>query len=235
MAQLHAGLEALRTLPDGEERQRRELELQVALGAALFAAKGQAAGEIFRGWALARGGDVAAGTRHFQAGIAAHQATEATLLSPHYLALLAEVQLAAGRVDEAGATLASALAGRALTGECWFNAELLRRQGELLAGCDPVQAEDCLQRARFWPAASRHVSGNCGRPPRWRGSGPVAVDAAGAATSWSRSSDHLPGSRNRRTFGRHGRCSTSWHEAPHADPGGMPPVGMASPRLGSRP
>ncbi len=106
-----------------------------------------AMGEIFRGWALARGGDVAAGTRHIQAGIAAHQATEATLLSPHYLALLAEVQFAAGRADEASATLASALAGCARTGECWFDAELLRRQGELLAMTDPPQAEDHLRRA----------------------------------------------------------------------------------------
>jgi predicted ATPase len=136
-----------------------------------------AMGEIFRGWALARGGDVAAGTRHIQAGIAAHQATEATLLSPHYLALLAEVQLAAGRADEASTTLASALSGSARTGECWFDAELLRRQGELLAGSDPIRAEDCLrralllagsQRARLWElraatSLARFLAGRDGR------------------------------------------------------------------------
>ena len=54
VAQLTRGLEALAGLPDGPERQRRELGLQLALGQALIAAKGFAAPETGRAYARAR-------------------------------------------------------------------------------------------------------------------------------------------------------------------------------------
>jgi predicted ATPase len=53
VAQLMRGLEVLRSLPEGPERNRRELDLQVALGRALTATKGWAAPEV--GSAYARG------------------------------------------------------------------------------------------------------------------------------------------------------------------------------------
>lgn len=54
LAQLTAGLEALASLPDGLERRRRELDLRIALGSALCAAKGQGSPETARAYARAR-------------------------------------------------------------------------------------------------------------------------------------------------------------------------------------
>jgi class 3 adenylate cyclase len=53
-AQFHKGLDQLALLPDNRERQRQELELRSALGAALYAVKGQAAPETGHAYARAR-------------------------------------------------------------------------------------------------------------------------------------------------------------------------------------
>jgi predicted ATPase len=54
VALLNKGLEALQGLPEGEERDHQELELQVTLGVALLAARGQPAVETGRAYARAR-------------------------------------------------------------------------------------------------------------------------------------------------------------------------------------
>jgi predicted ATPase/class 3 adenylate cyclase/DNA-binding winged helix-turn-helix (wHTH) protein len=54
VAQLTMGEKILQSLPDGAERQRTELDLQIALGTALGAAKGLAAPETARAYARAR-------------------------------------------------------------------------------------------------------------------------------------------------------------------------------------
>jgi predicted ATPase/class 3 adenylate cyclase/DNA-binding winged helix-turn-helix (wHTH) protein len=54
VAQLTMGQEILQSLPDGAERQRRELDLQIALGTALAAAQGLAAPGTARAYARAR-------------------------------------------------------------------------------------------------------------------------------------------------------------------------------------
>lgn len=54
VAQLRKGLAALEKLPDGAERQRRELGLQMTLGGAVIAAKGYAAAETGAAFARAR-------------------------------------------------------------------------------------------------------------------------------------------------------------------------------------
>ena len=54
VAQLTKGLELLESLPGGPERQRSELDLQLALGQASIAAKGFAAPETGRAYARAR-------------------------------------------------------------------------------------------------------------------------------------------------------------------------------------
>ncbi len=52
--QLSQGIELLNSMPDSPERRRRELDLQIALGAALIAAKGYAADETGCAFARAR-------------------------------------------------------------------------------------------------------------------------------------------------------------------------------------
>ena len=53
LAQLTMGLEVLQSLPDDDERRRKELELQIASGAALCAVKGQGAPETAQAYARA--------------------------------------------------------------------------------------------------------------------------------------------------------------------------------------
>ena len=54
IVQLTAGMELLAGLPDGQERRRQELDLQVSLAGALVAAKGYAAPEVGLAWTQAR-------------------------------------------------------------------------------------------------------------------------------------------------------------------------------------
>jgi predicted ATPase len=54
VSHLQKGLDLVRELPDGPERDRRELELQVSLGPALLAAKGYAATETEQAYSRAR-------------------------------------------------------------------------------------------------------------------------------------------------------------------------------------
>jgi hypothetical protein len=54
MAQLRKGLDLLSGVPDGTARQEQELDLQIALGHALMAAKGLAAPEVGEAFAHAR-------------------------------------------------------------------------------------------------------------------------------------------------------------------------------------
>ena len=54
MAHLRKGLEALATLPDTPERTQQELDLQITLGSALMASKGQGALEVGQAYARAR-------------------------------------------------------------------------------------------------------------------------------------------------------------------------------------
>jgi len=54
VAQLNAGIEVIGAIPSETARNREELNLQIALGAALFSAKGQAAAETTRAYDRAR-------------------------------------------------------------------------------------------------------------------------------------------------------------------------------------
>jgi predicted ATPase len=54
VAQLRKGLDLLSSMPDGTGRQEQELDLQIALGQALMAAKGHAAPEPGEAFARAR-------------------------------------------------------------------------------------------------------------------------------------------------------------------------------------
>jgi predicted ATPase len=107
-----------------------------------------AAGRVLQGWALTEeetGREE--GIAHIRHALADYQATGGALYRPYFLALLAEVCAKAGQVEEASSLLADALAGAERVGERWYQAELHRREGELLARSDADRAEVCFRRA----------------------------------------------------------------------------------------
>jgi len=72
------------------------------------------------------------------------------LEQPYYLALLAEAFGKAGRIDEGLAELTEALGRAHQTGECYYEAELLRIKGELLLSQTTPgveEAERCFREA----------------------------------------------------------------------------------------
>lgn len=91
-----------------------------------------AMGKVLRGWALAEQGTREAGIDLMSAGMVAFRATGCEHTQPYYLALLAEQYGKLGNVERGLTMLAEALAIAERTGECWYEAELYRRRGELL-------------------------------------------------------------------------------------------------------
>ncbi len=87
---------------------------------------------IWRGWAVATLGEVAAGLEAIHEGLAAARATGMEIFRPQILAMLAEIRALAGQVEEALADTAEGLALAHARGECGFTAELYRLRGELL-------------------------------------------------------------------------------------------------------
>jgi len=108
---------------------------------------------IWRGWAVAALGEIAAGLGAIHEGLAAARATGMEIFRPQILAMLAEIRGAAGQVEEALAATAEGLALAHARGECGFAAELYRLRGELLmaqAGRDPArraEAVGCFEQA----------------------------------------------------------------------------------------
>jgi predicted ATPase len=103
---------------------------------------------IIRGAALASGGEHAQGLEEITRGLEAHTAMEAVAYQSFGLALRADAFLAAGRCDDALATLDRALATSERTGERFYLTELLRLKGEALASRgDGSAAEPWLRQA----------------------------------------------------------------------------------------
>jgi predicted ATPase len=108
---------------------------------------------IWRGWALAAQGEVAAGQGAMHQGLAAGRAAGMEILRPQVLAMLAEIHGASGQVEEGLAATAEGLALTRVRGECGFESELYRLRGELLmaaTGTDPArraEAEGCFGQA----------------------------------------------------------------------------------------
>ena len=92
----------------------------------------RALGIIYGGWVKAQNGDVAEGASLLRSGLAAYRATGAELLMPHHIALLAGACEIAGQIPEALTLLDEALQIAGKTRECWLEAELNRRTGQLL-------------------------------------------------------------------------------------------------------
>jgi predicted ATPase len=114
IAELTKGLELLRGLPEGEERDRQELELQVAIGVASLAARGQPAPETVRAYSRARQLSERLGeTRQLLrvlSGLASHHGARAEIPAAQEAAA-AMLQLARGRHDVAAQTVAHRTAG----------------------------------------------------------------------------------------------------------------------------
>jgi predicted ATPase len=103
---------------------------------------------IFRGWARAEQGEVAAGLAEMRAGIRAFRANGNVYIVPFFLGLLAQQYARLGRLERALSVVSEALDGVERTGERWYEAELHRSRGlTLLARRADVGAEAAFQRA----------------------------------------------------------------------------------------
>jgi len=107
---------------------------------------------FFEGWVAGARANEAEGIALMERGLNAWRGTGARILEPYLLALLSELCLRAGRIDAAGERLDEARARVQETGECWYEAELHRLEGEILLaaageGERGERAEACFRRA----------------------------------------------------------------------------------------
>jgi predicted ATPase len=120
----------------------------------------QAGATVLSGWALAEAGDLEAGRREIQQGMEEWRATGAEYLMPYFLALLAQVEQRAKSPQTALPMLEEACIRVERTSERWYDAEIYRLEGEVLAALDRIaDARACFaraletaagQQARFW-------------------------------------------------------------------------------------
>jgi predicted ATPase len=118
-----------------------------------------ATARIMRGWAAAALGEVEAGAAELRDGLADLLATEMNARRPHYLALLAETEAWAGRLDQGLAALGEAQELVDRTEERRWEAEIHRLTGELLLRMDP-SGKSAEAEARF--AQAMRVAGDQG-------------------------------------------------------------------------
>ena len=104
--------------------------------------------QMIRGEALVSNGEREEGLEEIAAGMKAHSAMEAVTYQPFGISLFVQGLIAEGRLDEALAALAQALAISERTGERFYLAELWRLKGEALARKgSPSEAEHWLREA----------------------------------------------------------------------------------------
>jgi predicted ATPase len=115
-------------------REAQGFPLWLGLGRMLHAAAGVVAGD-------------ATGLSEVTDGLALAAQTGNQLSGPSILAILAEVQLAAGRLAEAQDSVATALTAASHTGQTYFDADLHRLGGDLLLATGGA-AEEALGRYR---------------------------------------------------------------------------------------
>jgi len=106
-------------------------------------------GSILLGWAKAQDKDALAGIRLIQQGLATWGNMGARLLVPNYQILLAQALGKAGEIESGLQQVSQAYAIMLETGERTYEAELHRRQGELLLvhKAATQDAERCFERA----------------------------------------------------------------------------------------
>jgi predicted ATPase len=111
-----------------------------------------AAARVVRGWSLIGRGDDEDAAEQMRQGLAAWQATGAELMTPHFLALLAEAYAVTNQRKQALHLLDEALALAEATGEGMYEAEIWRLRGEHLltaggSGADVEAADTCFEQA----------------------------------------------------------------------------------------
>jgi predicted ATPase len=105
---------------------------------------------VLSGWALVKKGQHEKRLARLRSGIDAYRATGSELDKPHWLALLAEAYLEAGRVEEGLSAVQQALGVVEETGAHIYEPELSRLEGELLLATkepDESGAEASFRRA----------------------------------------------------------------------------------------
>ena len=102
---------------------------------------------MYQGWIKIRNGEIDAGLSQVRNGAAAFQAMGAELWMPIYRAMEAKAETLKDNTDVAMSVLDDALRSSRARGENWFEAELLRRKGELLRNCHPTMAEALFREA----------------------------------------------------------------------------------------
>lgn len=90
-------------------------------------------GSVLQGWALARTGDWATGSKALEAGLDAYRETGAELFRPHCLYLLADTLQLGGRSEDALDVLPEALRSAGQQDVHFFTAEILRLRASILA------------------------------------------------------------------------------------------------------
>jgi predicted ATPase len=129
-------------------------EASIAFATEQSVAQWLAQGLVLRGWARAAQGQGAEGIAQIGEGIGAWRATGAELVQPWNLAQLAEAYAQAGRGAEGLHVITEALMLMGKTEERWWEEELHRLKGELLAHAqDQREAETCFHHAL---AVARH-------------------------------------------------------------------------------
>jgi predicted ATPase/class 3 adenylate cyclase len=173
VAQLETGIELLKSLPPGPERDRKELALQVTLGVALYSAQGQ--GAPATGAAYQRARHLAEGLGETQElfrilyGQAAHQITRAELSTAVETAETL-IHLAQGRGDVSAQAIGHRIAGAAYMVAGNFTAAL-RELDQALSFPAPAQqravavhyGQDPWASARAWIALPLLLSGKPSR------------------------------------------------------------------------
>jgi len=115
----------------------------------------RAVGDIFRGWAKAKNGDLTEGISLLRSGSTAFRGTGAEVYVPHHTALLAGAYEIAGQIDDAVTLLDDALQIVERTGERWLEAELYRHKGQLLLRQGNSEAAEELYRKALSIAAEQ--------------------------------------------------------------------------------
>jgi predicted ATPase/class 3 adenylate cyclase len=135
-----------------------------------------AAGQIYRGWVLSAGPDVARGIGVLREGMATFMDLGSMALRPYFSARIAVLSAAARSLADGLDLLDKALEQVEQSGQRWCEAEIHRSKGELLSAfADAPQAESCLQRsfatARRQGARLWELRAACSLGRLWRDQG----------------------------------------------------------------